>query len=63
MLRDLRSCLGENVADDLLGTALLVRILNSQSRLLTTGKQVSSSIIVFAVEVIIIVITVIVLVG
>lgn len=63
MLSDLRSCLGENVTDDLLGTALLVRILNSQSRLLTTGKQVSSSIIVFAVEIIIIVITMIVLVG
>jgi hypothetical protein len=63
MLSDLRSCLGENVTDDLLGTALLVRILHSQSRLLTTGKQVSSSIIVFAVEIIIIVITMIVLVG
>jgi hypothetical protein len=63
MLSDLRSCLGENITDDLLGTALLVRILNSQSRLLTTGKQVSSSIIVFAVEIIIIVITMIVLVG
>lgn len=63
MLSDLRSCLGEDVTDDLLGTALLVRILNSQSRLLTTGKQVSSSIIVFAVEIIIIVITMIVLVG
>jgi len=63
MLSDLRSCLGENITDDLLGTALLVRILNSQSRLLTTGTQVSSSIIVFAVEIIIIVITMIVLVG
>lgn len=63
MLRNLRSGLGENVTDDLLGTAFLVRILNSQTRLLTTGEQVSSSIIVFAVEVIIIVITVIVLMG
>lgn len=63
MFRDLRSSLGENIADDLLGTALLVRILNSQTRLLTTSKQVSSSIIVFAVEIIIVVITVVVLMG
>jgi hypothetical protein len=63
VLGDLRSCFGENVTDDLLGAALLVRVLDSQSRLLTTCKQVSSPIIVFGVEIIIIVITMIVLVG
>ena len=53
---DLRSGLGENVADNLFGTPFLLGVLNSQTRLLASSKQVTTSIVVFIIHVIVIVV-------
>lgn len=64
MLAHLRSRFGKNIANDLLWASfLLLGVLNSQSRLFTTSKQVSSSIVVFGVGIVIVIIAMVVLVG